>query len=108
MHPQGREDLKSWFFLKCHIIGQAGKKLGTLNLRGRAYQKYYGSKFEQLHSKAAAHTGKKAEDLNTGVRIKHSVWTAAEAAVQTLCFMRIEWLKFMNSVPARMIKRKKV
>ena len=39
------------------------------------------------------------------IRIKHSVWTAAEAAVQTLCFMRIEWLKFPNSVPAR-IKRK--
>jgi len=40
-----------------------------------------------------------------GIRIKHSVLMGRARPIKTLCFMRIEWLKFDDYVPARITKK---
>jgi len=39
------------------------------------------------------------------IRIKHSVLMGRARPIKTLCFMRIEWLRFDDYVPARITKK---
>jgi len=45
------------------------------------------------------------EEVEIGIRIKHSVLMGRARPIKTLCFMRIEWLKFDDYVPARITKK---
>jgi len=45
------------------------------------------------------------DEILACIRIKHSVLMGRARPIKTLCFMRIEWLKFDDYVPARITKK---